>query len=672
MFDYIKSKIAENNNNVFGDNIDTPEFDEDSAIVEYAHIFQELDDISVEGEDSNRDRSLAIDIPIEDDLEIESIEFNISDGRLTDIPMDATVQEYAQYDKMKQYDDFVQEAFNITQQYPRESEQAYYNRITGIADKNFNEYQNMCIQEGMFGFGMININDARVPASLYCDFGKVDGDKNYCVRLDIYFVTDKKHRISKKQLDAIQAFASSEPTLWIAGPLYNALKNKYQREMEEVKSEKDVWDVAKPTAIYVPEQTTKNFEVFIGFDISFREKDEGDYIMTWTKNPTAGSSGSKGKTDKSIRRVNTTKFKSKRSIIRESYELKMKRRPSRFGDNMIVQEAIDFGDAPETDTNPPSMDAGNVEPTVGGGDDMNNTQQPTTDGGDMNTTEPTVDGDDIDMTNADNNGTTPDADAVPVDTNDVSDQIADKVANEQQPDSTSIGNDFDMGDTSGDDDLNIDDDGTESTPEEDGDDTDIDEKIGELDSMSNDDDFESSGMDNSIDVENMTIDELIQQGSEKLKGMTIQQIKDFISQNTPEQVQEAFILTRHNINNELLNTLKESLLILNDSEKDAKTLLAEFKKTGKKLNRVLSKAGRSTKVYNEEEIEHIKKLNRCLVDLITTMKDKVTDESYVNTIKSLIKAFVSQSVVVNKFCEDRLPDKDKNKSNKPMMQMKRK
>lgn len=668
MFDYIKSKIAENNNDVFGSNIGTPEFDEDVAIVEYAHIFQELDDISVEGEDSTRDRSLAIDIPIEDDLEIESIEFNISDGRLTDIPMDATVQEYAQYNKMKQYDDFVQEAFAITQQYPRESEQSYYNRVTSIADKNFNEYQNMCIQEGMFGFGMIDINDSRVPSSVYCDFGKVAGDKNYCVRLDVYFVTDKKHRISKKQLDAIQAFISSEPTLWVAGPLYNALKNKYQKEMEDIKNEIDVWDVAKPSAIYVPEQTTKNFEVFMGFDVSFRDKDEGDYILTWTKNPTSGSSGSKGKTDKAIKRVNTTKFKSKRDVIRESYELKMKRKPSRF-DDVIVQEAIDFGDAPETDNNPPSMDAGNAEPTV----DASNDTQPTNDvgGDDMNTatSEPSVDGDDIDMSNGD--GNTADSDAVPVDTNDVSDQIADKVANEQQPDSTSIGNDFDMGDTS----MDIDDDTTTddtSTTDVGDDGTDIDEKIGELDSMSNDDDFESSDMNNSIDIENMTIDELIQQGSEKLKGMTIQQIKDFISQNTPEQVQEAFILTRHNINGELLKALKESLLILNDSEKDAKTLLGEFKKTGKNLNRVLSKASKSTKVYNEEEINNIKKLNKCLVDLITTMKDKVTDESYVNTIKSLIKAFVSQSVVVNKFCEDRLPNKDKNKSNKPMMQMKHK
>lgn len=669
MFDYIKSKIAENNRDVFGNNnIDTPEFDEDVAIVEYAHIFQELDDISVEGEDSTRDRSLAIDIPIEDDLEIESIEFNISDGRITDIPMDATVQE-AQYDKMKQYEEFVQEAYNNTQRYPRESEQGFYNRITGIADKRFNEYQNMCIQEGMFGFGMININDARVPSTLYCDFGKVDGDKNYCLKLDVYFVTDKKHRISKKQLDAIQAFSSNEPTSWIAGPLYEALKKKYPKEMEDIKSETDIWDVAKPHAIYVPEQTTKNFEVLIGFEISFREKDEGDYFMTWSKSPTKQSSGNKGKTDNMLKRVNVSKFKSKHSVIRESYELKMKRRPSRF-DDVIVQEAIDFGNAPETDNNPPGMDEGNVEPTVGGGDDMN-VQQPTTDGEVDMTTDPSTN-----VSTDDNNGTTPepDANAVPVDTNDVSDQIADKVANEQQPDSPSIGNDFDMGDTSSDADLNIGDEGDSSIDDDGGDgDTDVDEKLGELDSMSDDNnELDNDEMNDSIDIENMTIDELIQQGSEKLKGMTIQQIKDFISQNPSEQVQEAFILTKNNINDELLKSLKEALLILNDSEKDAKTLLAEFKKTGKRLNRVLSKAGKSIKVYNEEEINHIKKLNKCLVDLITTMKDKVTDESYVNTIKSLIKAFISQSVVVNKFCEDKLPNKDKNKSNKPMMQMKHK
>ena len=659
MFDYIKSKIAENNRNVFGDNTTTPEFDEDQAIVEYAHIFQELDEISVEGEDSKRDRSIAIDIPIEDDIEIESVEFNISDGRLTDIPMDATVQE-AQYDKMKQYDEFVQEAYNTTQRYPRESDERFYDRITNIADKRYSEYQNMCIQEGMFGFGMIPINDARVPASLYCDFGTVDGNKNYCLKLDVYFVTDKKHRISKKQLDAIMAFSSCEPTKWMVDPLYNALKKKYPKEMEDIKESRDVWDVVKPHALYVPEQTTKNFEVLIGFDVSFREKDEGDYIMTWIKSPTKKSSDNKGKTDNVLKRVNVSKFKSKNGVIRESY---VSRRPSRFGDT-FVQEAIDFGNAPETDNNPPVMDEGNVEPSVGGGDDMN--VQPSDGGVEMNDGQsPDGMGVSIGDDTSVNTGAEADPNAVPVDTNDVSDQIADKVANDQQ--TQSIGNDFDMGDTSGGD-LEIGND--EEDPTLDGGDTDVDEKLGELDSMSGDNELDNDEMNDSIDIENMTIDELIQQGSEKLRGMTIQQIRDFISQSSPEQIQEAFILTKKNINGEVLKTLKEALLILNDSEKDAKTLLVEFKKTGKRLNRVLSKAGKSTKVYNEEEINHIKKLNKCLVDLITTMRDKVTDESYVNTIKSLIKAFISQSVVVNKFCEDRVENKDK--SNKPIMQMKHK
>lgn len=630
MFDYIKSKIAENNNDIFGSNIEAPNSNEDNVIVEYAHIFQELDELSVEGEDSLRDRSLAIDIPIEDDLEIESIEFNIGDGRITDIPMDATVQE-AQYDKMKSFDEFIQEAYQVTKQYQRESDDSYDNRIIGIANKKYNEYQNMCIQEGMFGFGMININDDRVPASTYCDFGNIVGtEKNYCVKLDIFFVIDTKGRISKKQLDAINAFRSCEPTKNIAPVLLKLLKNKYPDKMKDIEN---IWDVATPSGIYVMEQTTKDFEVSIMFKISFLEKDEEDFIMCWTKSPNSKTKQSKSD-DLTVKKLNESiirSCKSKNNVIRESYEIKHNKRPSRF-DDIIIQEAIDFGnDAPETDNNPPGVDNGE-EPSVGGDETPTDTGEPT----------------------IDNTTTTTDADAVPVDTNDVSDQIADKVADDQTD--TGIDNDLDMGDTSEDGgvdstDLNLDDTTTDTTT---GDDTNVDKKLDELDSMNDDTDDDLENNENvEIDVNNMTIDELIQQGSDKLKGMTIQQIKDFISQNSDEQIQEAFIITKNNVNKELLSALKYSLLILNDSEKDAKTLLNEFKKTGKYLNKVLSKAGKSSKVYSDEEIEHIKKLNKILVDLITTMKDRVTDDSYVQTIKTLIKLFISQSVVVNKFCEEK-------------------
>ena len=52
-------------------------------------------------------------------------------------------------------------------------------------------------------------------------------------------------------------------------------------------------------------------------------------------------------------------------------------------------------------------------------------------------------------------------------------------------------------------------------------------------------------------------------------------------------------------------------------------------------------------------MKDIKKLNSILVDLSSSLKEKSTDASYVQTIKSLIKSFVSQAVVVNKICDSK-------------------
>ena len=47
-----------------------------------------------------------------------------------------------------------------------------------------------------------------------------------------------------------------------------------------------------------------------------------------------------------------------------------------------------------------------------------------------------------------------------------------------------------------------------------------------------------------VDVDNMTIDELLSQGSDKLKSMTINQLKEFLSdENNMEQIQEAFFFS---------------------------------------------------------------------------------------------------------------------------------
>ena len=103
MLQYIKKKIDENNVNTNND------FDDSEMIVECAHLFQELSDLSVEGTDADSARKMVIDIPLEDDIELDSVEINIGDGRLIDIPMDAAVQE-SDRTEMKTFDDFYQEA----------------------------------------------------------------------------------------------------------------------------------------------------------------------------------------------------------------------------------------------------------------------------------------------------------------------------------------------------------------------------------------------------------------------------------------------------------------------------------------------------------------------------------------------------------------------------------
>ena len=75
MLDYIKQQLAAQHP-VATFSESNVEEENDNLVMEYAHIFQELDDISVEGEDAHRARALELDIPIENDVELESA-FNL-------------------------------------------------------------------------------------------------------------------------------------------------------------------------------------------------------------------------------------------------------------------------------------------------------------------------------------------------------------------------------------------------------------------------------------------------------------------------------------------------------------------------------------------------------------------------------------------------------------------
>lgn len=1017
MLEYIKKQIA--------DRVAEQEFvssrddhRDDEAIVEYAHLFQELDGLSVSGTDSETDRPLGIDIPLEDDIEIESVELNLKDGRVTDVPMDATVQEYL---VMKTYDDFYQEACVSIPRMPREYDDAYEQRMHARAKEDFNRYQQYVVQEGLFGFGMISIDDDRVPTHINLNLGPFsDKDhRDYIVKLQLYFET-KNHKITKKQLESAQIMTSIDPFMGINKYLCNQIKSYSTPDMtNEAKNvtPETIWDICRPVKALIPVEPIDKYMLIVWFEVDMYKNGQTKEFAISAAIPVKGSS--KGATQdmknvtpsfdtsESIKNINN--YMSKKEALKESYELNVpvrdgfeyfqeaneqskklrkkhqdfmkseytesdrkkmtnrqknnvkkflrdsdydpktktiktdiidsngkpvrvkfdtkinpdelgvddlssipkslrigvtqvadeakdakiimgkemiKKKPwlsagtlkheeghfaskyypnkvgkgyglsnekyphnrfakaQREGEKLIAQAASlgrlnDHGANPDEfvadrysiehnpygkkkaiklmdmfsydteilkvldstfnqirrtvkdqwdsgiddlgfddfiDTMIASIDeATNVFSDDEGpavkvalqqltdrkkvlqkmkdavsklqGDEKTDKQkelivkdidkqvedykkltkyenarrkkyaqyvvnestsyeardvindlysdpyflfneifaesdwsevddvvklvQEAIDFGDTgdDTTPPegssTADTSDDDAPtvsggNPGEDSETADDDKVQVDTNDVSDQIVDKVSDATSDtdtgDDTLNTTDPEIDDTSLDDstdDANTDDTATGSK--------DIDNELDSLDDTTTSTDdaggYDTSAVDMS-NIDNMTIDELLKQGSDKLKGMTLNQLKSFLSDGTESEAvqQEAFFLTTKNINSEIDVHLRNALGILNSEEMDIETLITSFKKEGKQLNRVLSKASKMKKLYSEEERKDIGILNKCLIDLTTTLKMS-KDQNYVSTVKRLIQAFTSQSKVVANIVEAHKPKK---------------
>jgi hypothetical protein len=303
----------------------------------------------------------------------------------------------------------------------------------------------------------------------------------------------------------------------------------------------------------------------------------------------------------------------------------------------IFQEAINIGDnndaAPATDNNsaPPATDQGSTPPAnnADANADGQTQEEPTTvEVGKNDVSDAIVQGAE-DATTDNNSEPTEGQDAT-------TDEIPD------MPDFDENMGSEDSGSTEG-----TDSDAAPAT------DADIDSQLSELNNEGNEKgalDSDGTLGSDELDIDNMSIDDLIKNGTERLKGMSIGQLKEFLANSDATSVQEAFILTNANINDEVDILLRKTLGVLNDDKMEITQLVSEFKKYGKKLNRVLTKASKCPKVYNNNEIDNIKKLNKCLSDLMVTIKAS-TDKSSIQVIKRLIKAFTSQAAVVGKIVE---------------------
>lgn len=686
MLDYIKSRLAENE--ALKSKAKDNSVEENSLILEYSHLFQELDDLTEKGTDDEKDRKMSVDIPLDDDIELESIEVNLTDGRITDIPMDASVQESQTYDMMHTYDDFYQEALTNTSVFPRETEDAYYKRVERKAKNAFAQYEAHVIQEGLFGFDKISIEDNKVPSKVIVDFGPLrdDSSQHYFVKLPVKFMVDKNRDIRKKQLDSVNRAVTHNVFEGSKTAIRSLIVDKKYNNIPE---NKNIWDVFTPKCLKVPVEPVDKFCVIVEFDSDISGKVEGlkwvkptkdnkfttkssdeigitandtppamaaamdasavskdDVMQSASPNPIepdrAGAVPSDNiSPDEDLKALspeemgfspveepetaNATEdsagsvgYVNKDEAIKEYAEVfnrKRRRKLDRFAryeDDYYYQEAIDFGDADTTgDDIPPADDAGD------------NTDEPSVEMGDSGEG---------------------DGEKETIDTNDVSDQIAEKISNNLNDD----GEVDDLGTAPADTDDDLDNLDLGDAPQDGTTDDMADQKFDELNDAGTDDMDKSDDMaDGNIDFENMTIDQLMEQGSERLRGMTISQLKDFLQMNDDDAIQEAFILTKRNIDKEFNSQMRKTLGILNDNTITAEKILKKFKFEGKKLNRILSKAGKMNGHYSEQEIKQINALNKDLTDLMLSIKANPHDPSIKDKIKKYIGSCNEASKMLN-------------------------
>lgn len=636
MLDNIKRRIAEQTADVV---TKANTKDDDTALVaEYAHMFQELSDLSIDGDGSSRSIELLLDDdgklepdPI-DDIELEEIGYNLKTGTI-DVLSDAAIK--TEYAAMKSKDDFFTESDNLFQSDDEDNE-AYEARRHQYADRSWMKYRQQVLQEGAFGYKRVNATCDSVPSLATINFGEYRGSA-YNVRMPIQHQVDKKGNLTRHQLESIYLAESCG----LCSNLIDEVK-KDLAERYHISESASIWDTVVPAVLVAPIDPIDKHSVVVGFKNDANLSGMDFYRFT---NPVCEYDTSNTVLEHAaVERLDNDKVRelskfciTKNAAIKES----QKENPNY---HRFIQEAINIDGAGGDQQNANQTQDQNAAPPA---DNQSSTPPDTNADGQQQNNEPAT---------------------VEVGKNDVSDAIvqgAEDATTKNNEPTEGQDADTDLPDMS--DMPSLDDEGSDgvdaanmdAAPEGDGDDLsnmDPDQALNELNNEGN----EESALDGDltageVDIENMSIDDLLKQGTEALKGMSMAQLKEFLANNDTKAVTEAFILTNANINDEVDVLLRKTLGVLNDNKMEIGQLVSEFKKYGKKLNRVLTKASKATKVYNNNEIDNIKKLNKCLADLMVTIKAS-TDKSSIQVIKRLMKAFTSQAAVVGKIVEKKKKD----------------
>ena len=612
----------------------------DELLLEYAPVMSGLDDLTMNGDGTDNVDRPVIAIPLEsedddvpdiagltdnkanfeNDPELGSVTLDLTSGNMMDVPMDANIQ--TEYAEMKTFDTFLMEGYEAIDPQQGQTVEEYDAVVMESAKKNFRTYRDEVLNEQSFGFSKVSMHDETIKPAFIAEF-----DTNVSTMIEPKYQVDKFGNVRNKQVESVDIM-NKYGVLKKLGTFLESTIEGFNKESD------NVWSNMFPVSMNVPIDPIDKHSVIVGLK---NMKDMStEYIRC------------------SVPVMESYAAPTFEEVSSETIEKMNKVSASK---SQIVQEAIDFGNtdaaatpapeaapaaAPAPEATPAATDASADAalpdmPTEGATPDA--TAQGATDA----TAATPAEGDDKTV--------------IPVETNNVSDQIAQKVATdtevptEAQNGDETAANIADAGATADESDINV---GIgDNDPALDGGSTgDIDAQLNDLDQMGATNSDE--GMDAAIggedagDVGNMSMDELLQAASDKLKGMPINALQKFLTGDA-EALQEAFVqefVTNKNVNDQLDANLRKCLGILNDEELSFKGIENQFKKSGKQLNSILSKASKNAKVYDDSERKELTDLNSTLTDLMVHFKPSKKED--VESTKKKIVAFTSQATKVDK------------------------
>lgn len=648
----------------------------DELLLEYAPVMNGLDDLTMNGDGTDNVDRPVIAIPLEsedddvpdiagltdnkanfeNDPELGSVTLDLSSGNMMDVPMDANIQ--TEYAEMKTLDTFLMEGYEAIDPQQGQTVEEYDAVVMESAKKNFRTYRDEVLNEQSFGFAKVSMQDETIKPAIIAEF-----DTNVSTMLEPKYQVDKSGNVRNKQIESVDIM-NKYGVLKKLGTFLESAIEGFNKESD------NVWSNMFPVSMNVPIDPIDKHSVIVGLknmkDMSTKYIRCSVPVMESYATPTF------------------------EEVPNETMDKMNKVSASK---SQVIQEAINFGNTDAAATPAPEAApaaAPAPEATPAATDASADAALP-----DMPTEGATPDATAQGAT--DTSAATPaegeDKTVIPIETNNVSDQIAQKVATDtevpteaQNGDETAANiedagatadelptppaegvdpaldagaTDMGLNDPSAGDNLDsglgsdisagiadgdpaLDENGT----------TDVDSQLNELDQMGATNGDE--GMDTAIDgadagnVGNMSMDELLQAASDKLKGMPINALQKFLTGDA-EALQEAFVqefVTNKNVNDQLDANLRKCLGILNDEELSFKGIENQFKKSGKQLNSILSKASKNAKVYDDSERKELTDLNSTLTDLMVHFKPSKKED--VESTKKKIVAFTSQATKVDK------------------------